>query len=212
MSNLIVFVKGRPPEPIFTVPVLALDFDGSLVEAHSKPLAWRPRAKDFLLACAAGGVRLWLHSCRCAVAVALDKELPGDPEGFWRYGRVPEDLEYSWGLYEEMRAFLEMEGVWGLLQPWTLPGKPIADLYPDDLGERPDWLALAGELGVALGHADEGGTGQVVPQGLTSPIAIPVLSAAVPAATAGADPAPAGYGLDAPPDGDLRPGPSPVGT
>jgi hypothetical protein len=185
--------------------VLALDFDGTLVEAHSKPLRWRPRAKDFLLACAGAGVRLWLHSCRCAAAVALDRSLPGDAEAFWRFGRVPDDLEYSWSIFNEMRAFLEAEGVWGLLQPWTLPGKPIADLYPDDLGERPDWLALAGELGLALGHADEGRDRQVVPPG-PAPL---VISTSAPAPAAGG-PIAAGSGRShlGPPSavGDLDPG------
>lgn len=206
-------LPGIPGGYVSSTVTIALDFDGSLVEGHSKPLRWRPRAKDFVLAAAGAGIRLWLHSCRCAAVVALDKELPGDPEAFWRFGRVPEDLEYSWSLYEEMRAFLELEGVWGLMTPWTLPGKPIADLYPDDLGERPDWLALAGELGVALGHADEGGASQVVPPGLASPVAVPVASTAAPAAAPGADGTPAGYGLDAPPPvGDVRPGPDPVGA
>lgn len=136
-----------PPDHVLT---LALDFDGSLVEAHSKPLRWRPRAKDFVLACAAAGMKLWVHSCRCAPACILDRELPGEPEAFWRFGQVPPDVEYSWALAEEMRVFLESEGVWPLVQLWTSPGKPIADIYPDDLSERPDWLALAGELGVAL--------------------------------------------------------------
>lgn len=153
-------------EPI----ALALDFDGSLVEAHSQPLRWRPRAKDFVIAAAAAGMKLWLHSCRCQVAVALERELPGDPESFWRFGRVPEDVEYSWQLFEEMRAFLQAEGVWHLLTPWTLPGKPIAMMYPDDLGERPDWLALSGELGLALGHADEGRDRPLGSQGVAPPV------------------------------------------
>jgi hypothetical protein len=187
---------------------LALDFDGSLVESHSKPLRWRPRAKDFILAASASGATLWLHSCRCASAVALDMEMPGDPEAFWRFGRVPEDLEYSWGLFEEMRAFLEAEGVWGLMQPWTRPGKPIADMYPDDLGERPDWLALAGELGLSLPYAQQGGDRQVVTEGIAAPVAV-VSPSPVPAASPGPDPGAAGDGMDAPPDGDLRPGPAP---
>lgn len=196
-----------PPDHVLT---LALDFDGSLVVAHSQPLQWRPRAKDFLVAAAGAGIKLWLHSCRCQVAVALDKELPGDPEGFWRFGRVPEDVEYSWGLYEEMRAFLEAEGVWGLLQPWTQPGKPIADMYPDDLGERPDWLALSGELGLALGHAVQGGASQVVPDGLASPAVVQPGPIAASGPSPPAGPAPTstgGAGVVVAPIGPVHPGP-----
>lgn len=183
------------PEHVLT---LALDFDGSLVESHSKPLTWRPRAKDFVLAAAAAGIRLWIHSCRCAPAVALEKELPGDAEGFWRYGRVPEDVEYSWGLYEEMRAFLEDEGVWSLMTPWTSPGKPIADMMVDDLGESPDWIRLAGELGLSLiptlnasgerltGDGDDAQRAEPVRLGLDGPGTI-ITAAGVPA------PVPAGF-------------------
>lgn len=173
--------------------VLAMDFDGSLVEAHSQPLRWRPRARDFILGAIAGGAKLYLHSCRCTPATILDRELPGDVDAFWRFGQVPADVEYSWGLYEEMRVFLEQEGVWDLLEPWTSPGKPIADLYPDDLGERPDWLALAGELGIALPYADQGGDRALggpgfvvaVPAGPSPPGGISTASAPAPAAAAG---------------------------
>lgn len=197
------------PDGVLTV---ACDFDGSLVEPHSKPLVWRGRAKDFILACAAAGIRLWLHSCRCQVAVALEMELPGDAEGFWRYGRVPEDVEYSWGLYEEMRAFLEAEGVWGLLTPWTSPGKPIADLYADDLAERPDWLALAGELGLALQHAQQGGDRPVVTQGVAPPGDGAAGLGSIPAEPAGGPAAGApGPGVVVAPVGDVRPSPGPGG-
>jgi hypothetical protein len=142
------------PGPTGTIAV-ALDFDGSLVDHMTFPIQWRPRAKDFIVSAAAAGIKLYLHSCRCAPSAVLEAELPWEVENFWRNGLVPEQVRESWRLFEEMRAFLEMEGVWHLVEPWTRPGKPIADLYPDDLGERPDWAVLAGELGVTLTHVVE---------------------------------------------------------
>lgn len=195
-----------PTEHVLT---LALDFDGSLVEDQVRPLRWRDRAKDFVLACSAAGIRLWLYSCRCTNAEAMERELPGDAEGFWRYGRVTDDLEYGWTLYEEMRAFLEAEGVWSLMTPWTSPGKPIADLYPDDRGERPDWLALSGELGLALGHADEGGARALGSPGDTplgpSAGAINGIPASFPAGAASSGTA--GAGVVVAPVGGVRPDP-----
>lgn len=129
---------------------LALDFDGSLVEAHVHPLRWRSGAREFVIGAARSGIKLWLHSCRCTVVGA--QEMPGDAQEFWRSGRVPGDVAYSWDLHEEMRLFLEAEGVLDLVELWTAPGKPICDAYADDRAERPDWLVLAGELGVVLSH------------------------------------------------------------
>ncbi len=143
---------------------VALDFDGSLVEDHVLPLRWRRGAKEFVVAAAAAGVRMWVHSCRCAVACNLSTVSPWDAEEFWRSGRVAADIETSWAHFEEMRVFLEVEGVWAFLTPWTLPGKPFADLYVDDKAELPDWYRLAGELGVRLGHAIQGGPGTIVPE------------------------------------------------
>jgi hypothetical protein len=140
------------PDGVLSV---ALDFDGSLVELHETPLRWRHGAKEFILGASAAGIRLWLHSCRCA-PVGL-RELPGDADDFWRAGRVPADVETTWRLREEMDAFLRVEGVLGLLQPWESPGKPIADFYPDDRSERPNWIVLAGELGVRLVHGVQPG-------------------------------------------------------
>src|SRR5215831_4146274 len=121
---------------------IALDFDGSLVEANVMPLRWRPRAKEFILGAYAAGVRMWLYSCRCAVACGLPTAAPWDADDFWRSGRVPADIEMAWQLYEEMRAFLEAEGVWSLMTPWTLPGKPLCDIFADDKAEPPDWSRL----------------------------------------------------------------------
>lgn len=175
--------------------VAALDFDGSLVEAHSQPLRWRPRAKDFILGAAAAGVKLIVHSCRNTVACILDRELPGDVDAFWRFGQAPGDVEYSWALADEMRAFLEVEGVWSLVELWTAPGKPIADMYPDDLSERPDWLALAGELGIGLPHADEGRAEAVGGQGIIV-ATVPAPGAVSPATDAPASSPAPGDGVD----------------
>lgn len=151
-----------------TVLTLAVDFDGTLVEHDVMPLRWRPGAKAFLLGAAAAGAKIWLHSCRAAAACIFDRVMPGDADEFWRSGRVQEDVAISWRLLSEMRAFLEAEGVWGLVQVWALPGKPIAWHYIDDLAELPDWPRIAAELGVQLPvvnstHADQRGATPLVP-------------------------------------------------
>lgn len=157
---------------------LALDFDGSLVEGD-QPLRWRRGAKEFIRGAAAAGIKLVLFSCRCAPACGLADTGPWDADDFWRTGRVSEVFETSWRLRMEMRAFLEVEGVWTLMTPWELPGKPLADIYADDKADLPDWLRLAGELGVHLlpafpaaplpgvssPHAEQGGPGQTFPIG-----------------------------------------------
>lgn len=134
--------------------VLALDFDGALVEGGS-PIAWRRGAREFVIAAAASGVGIWVHSCR-ATPPGRDL-LPGDEEELARSGRVPAAIEAAWALREEMIAFLEGEGVLGLVEVWDRPGKPLADAYVDDRGEAPDWVVLAGELGVRLEHGRRGG-------------------------------------------------------
>lgn len=138
---------------------LALDFDGSLVEKDVSPLRWRPRAREFVIGAAAAGYKLWILSCRCTPAGSLVDANPWDADDFWRTGRAPADIERSWELLEEMRRFLEAEGVWDLVQLWTLPGKPFADVYADDKAEPPDWYRLGGELGVNFGHAIPGRPG-----------------------------------------------------
>lgn len=143
---------------------IALDFDGSLVEDHVRPPVWRRGAKEFILGGARAGLKMYIHSCRCTL-VGYD-EAPGDVPEYWRSGRLPEPVEYSWGLLEELRGFLEMEGVWPLVELWTGPGKPICDVYADDRSERPDWLVLAGELGVVLEH--EAGR----PQAMGGPVVV----------------------------------------
>jgi hypothetical protein len=163
----------------------ALDFDGSLVELHVHPLKWRHGAKEFIVAAAAAGIRLVLFSCRCAV-VGL-RELPGDADDFWRAGRVPADVEKSWSLREEMVAFLKAEGVWGLFVPWDAPGKPLVDYFADDRFERPDWIVLAGELGVRLVHGVQPGLAS--PMGAPGPAAAGVVTIPGPV-TASAGPAP----------------------
>lgn len=131
---------------------IGLDFDGSLVEDRLFPFRWRKGAREFVVGAAAAGLKLWLHSCRCTPVGV--RELPGDAEDFWRAGRVPDDVETSWRLREEMVAFLKAEGVWGLVSPWDAPGKPICDYYADDRAELPDWIVIAGEIGVRLAYGD----------------------------------------------------------
>lgn len=137
------------PAPDGTVS-LALDLDGTLVEKDVTPLRWRPKAREFVVAAAAAGYRLWLTSCRCAPACVLVDAEPWDADDFWRSGRASSDVEKSWALFEEMRAFLVAEGVWHLMTPWTAPGKPMADAFVDDRAELPDWRRLALELGISL--------------------------------------------------------------
>ncbi len=146
---------------------VALDFDGSLVEAEP-PLRFRPGAREFIVAAAGDGVRMWLHSCRCA---PFRDAVLGDAEEFYRTGAVPEATLIDWQLFEEMRLFLRMDGVWDLLEVWASPGKPMADLFVDDKLHPPDWLAVASSLGVRL---NDGGRG--ISSALGSPV--PVLPAA----------------------------------
>jgi len=157
---------------------VALDFDGSLVEDHQQPLRWRPGAREFIIAAASSGVRLYVHSCRCTLVGY--EEMPGDAEEFYRSGRVPGQVSYSWGLKEEMVAFLEAEGVRQLVQLWDAPGKPIAEVYADDRAEQPDWFVLAAELGVRLPNGSQGPS--------------PVGSEAVAAGVGGRSPSPAAIG------------------
>lgn len=136
---------------------VAADFDGSLVEP-SRPLRWRHGARAFLVGAAAAGVKVWVHSCRCA-PVGL-REDPSDEEEFWRSGAVPGDLLATWALRREMVDFLLSEGVRGLVELWEAPGKPLADCYVDDRLSSPDWVVVAAELGVRLEHG-RGGDSQV---------------------------------------------------
>jgi hypothetical protein len=161
---------------------IAVDFDGTLVELEA-PLRWRPHAKEFVLGAAAAGAQIWLHSRRCAPGADSAGE-----EDFWRTGAAPAELVHGWGLYAEMRAFLELEGVWDLLLPWTLPGKPDAQLFYDDRAEPPDWLVAAAELGVTLVHADARAAS---PVGGT-PGGRPAIAGAGPAAVSPQPPDPAG--------------------
>lgn len=161
---------------------LALDLDGSLVEKDVTPLRWRPKAKEFVLAASAAGFKLWLYSCRCAIACVLVDAEPWDADDFWRSGRASPDVEKSLELFEEMRSFLVAEGVWHLMTAWTAPGKPFADFICDDRSELPDWGRLAQELGLPLGHAYPG-TGRQDAE----PVARPALPQ--PASTGGGRPA-----------------------
>jgi hypothetical protein len=178
------------PDGLLTV---CLDYDGTLVENHVSPPAWRPDAKAFVLGAAAAGIKLVLHSCRLT-SMPFPPE-PWDAEDFWRTGRPSDDMVTNWRMEEEMRTFLEAEGVWLLLTPWTGSGKPIADVYVDDRGERPNWVVVAGELGVRLVHADQGGAAPLGGQGSVVALAAASPAAATPAAPSSPEPAGAAPGL-----------------
>lgn len=166
-----------------TAAGVAVDFDGTLVEHGVSPPRWRPWAKQFILAAAASGMRVILHSCRCGSFAALDDDLAGDEELTWATGAPTPAALASWLLHEEMRAFLIAEGVWHLLEPWTAPGKPHAVRYLDDLAGDPEFLVAAAELGLRLLHGQQEGPGQLLQR---------------PAATLAAEPAAAGAAAAAP--------------
>lgn len=175
---------------------LSIDFDGTLVEGD-EPLRWRRGAREFVVAASEAGIELILHSCRCQIVWYT--EMPGDAAEFYRSGRVPEQVTYSWDLRAKMLAFLEAEGVRELFQIWDRPGKPGADMYVDDKAELPDWLALADELGVRLTNVGlrepaPMGSAPVPPFGSGGgPAACPPVVAA--GAPAGAAPAGDGVGV-----------------
>lgn len=124
---------------------ISVDFDGTLVE-DNEPLRWRPGAREAIGAFVRAGHRLILHSCRCNVvdpAPVIDEEVTA----FCRTGAIPARVTDQWRLYASMRDFLQREGVWGVFEPWTHPGKPIADVYIDDRMEAPYWPRLTAELG-----------------------------------------------------------------
>lgn len=129
------------------VVVLAVEFDGALVVAGERPLRWRLGAREFVLGAAAAGVRLVLHSARAATAPQV---FPGDAEEFYATGRALVEFEAQWALFDEMRAFLQVEGVWGLLEVWQAPGKPAADRYLDARGAPPNFVEVAAEMGIQI--------------------------------------------------------------
>lgn len=178
--------------------IVAIDFDGTLVEKDVQPLRWRPGALEFVTRAPLAGIRLRLHSCRCAIADTLRQSLTGDADAltFWRTGIPAPDAAYSWSLFEEMRGFLAAAGVLAFFEIWDGPGKPFADRYIDDKAEQPDWLALARELGVALTNAEQGRNRPLV--GDAAIIATPTptgIGAAATAAVAGQDAPTAAAGL-----------------
>lgn len=169
---------------------VALDFDGTIAEfvfvnvselqAPVAVLAFRPGAEAFIRAALAHGIRLVLHSCRCS----WQAREPGvfDAEDFQRTGRAPAGVEESWRLFEEMRSFLQLAGVWDLFTVWQQPGKPLADIYVDDRGAPPDFVALAAQLGVVFADAD--GSGGHPPMGVEGALAGSGVFVATPAADA----------------------------
>lgn len=109
--------------------IICVDFDGTLVERTSGELQLRPGA-DRALKQLAGKNELILHSCRLT--------RPNESS----FGRPIDDTDWElyFGGYLEMRRFLEQHGLWKLFdRVWEQPGKPVADLYVDDLASKPDW-------------------------------------------------------------------------
>lgn len=117
-------------------------------------MKWRRGAREFVVGAAQSGVRVWIHSCRCAPVGLRDE--PADEEEFWRSGAVAGDLAATWALRREMVDFLAAEGVLPLVELWEAPGKPLADRYVDDRLAPPDWVVVAAELGVRLEHGRGG--------------------------------------------------------
>ncbi len=151
------FVQGvtdvAMPREIYRV---AVDFDGTIADRDpaTGSLVFRPGAREFLAAAHLSGVHVVIHSCRCTW-VPLEPSFE-NPDDFYRFGIVSHGALQSWALFDEMRAFLLAAGVWSCLEIWQSPGKPFADRYVDDRGAPPDFIALAGELGVVLANDPRG--------------------------------------------------------
>lgn len=75
----------------------------------------------------------------------------GDPVAesaeFFRTGRPPRGAVGRWDRQAEMRNFLQMAGVAHVLEEWTGPGKPHADVFLDDRAEVPDWQEVRESFG-----------------------------------------------------------------
>lgn len=133
--------------------ILALDFDGTLVEEAPPPLRWRPLAKEGIQSLKRAGHFLVLFSGRltpryeaCATPAAR-----AEADEFWRTGTLPPDVEEQWRRCAEMREFLVRERVWELFDAvWQNPGKPPCDKFLDNKAEYPNWVEIAAFLGVPL--------------------------------------------------------------
>jgi hypothetical protein len=124
---------------------LALDFDNTIVEAD-EPLRFKLGALAAIAAFKRAGHKLILFSARCTPPSGplIDDEV----SLFYESGVVQPHVLDQWARFEEMRAFLQARGVWGVFDDvWQEPGKPHVDRFIDDLFEAPNWGSLALELG-----------------------------------------------------------------
>jgi hypothetical protein len=140
---------------------VALDFDGTLVRPFLRATTlresdWRPGALAFVRAALAAGFEVVVHTVRASLRGAIgDSPQPGEAADFYAGGAVPPGTEETWRLYDEVRAFLRAHDL--AVEVWTLPGKPWADVYVDDRAAPTiDWVVIAAELGLRLGHEPQG--------------------------------------------------------
>jgi len=126
--------------------IVAVDFDGTIVEEGSSPLKVRDGAVTALRRLASAGHRLILHTCRLT-----DPDAAADAEGR-SYADAAEQAEGR-AREAEMLTFLAETGLDRILVPWRGRGKPPADLYVDDralqgrIGRPTGWRDLAAMLG-----------------------------------------------------------------
>ena len=124
---------------------LGIDFDKTLAEGP--PLRLRPGAAEAMRAFKSAGHHLTLHSARCTPDGAAPF-LEDEAGRFWQYGEVPGRTRFQWDLFDEMRAFLKSVGIWELFDDvWTSPGKPLVDVFVEDLSVLPDWAVLKRQFG-----------------------------------------------------------------
>ena len=124
---------------------LAIDCDKTLCDGP--PLCLRAGAAEALVAFKTAGHHLTLHSARSTPDGAAPV-LEDEAGRFWQYGEVPARTRFQWGLFEEMRAFLKSVGIWELFDDvWTSPGKPLVDIFVEDLSVLPDWAVLKRQFG-----------------------------------------------------------------
>jgi hypothetical protein len=119
---------------------IAIDCDKTICDGP--PMRLRPGAAEAVRAFKVAGHHLTLHSARSTPDGAAPV-LEDEASRFWQYGEVPGRTRYQWQLFEEMRDFLKSAGLWKLFDDvWTSPGKPLADVFIDDLYHAPDWPIL----------------------------------------------------------------------
>lgn len=119
---------------------IAIDFDETLVEGA--PPRLKAGALEALALAKRAGHYLILHSCRATVT-GHSPILEDEASRFWQDGTVPGPVRFQWDLFDEMRRVLKAAGALQLFDEiWQSPGKPLADLYLDDLAELPDWATF----------------------------------------------------------------------